>query len=340
MKAVVLREVGGPEVLRFEDFSDPVPGQGEVLVRVRAVGVNRIDVWIRSGLYPVKLPHILGADVAGEVEEVGEGADGVEVGEKMVAYPLEGCGRCVYCLSGRESMCRDRSLLGYHRHGGYAELVKVPAQSLFRVPGDVRFEEAAAVPVNYITAWHMLFTRGGLRAGQTVLVIGGGSGIGYAAIELAKLAGAHVITTVGAEWKVKRALEIGADYAINRVESDFAEEVMRLTGGKGVDVVFEHAGAAVWEKAVKCLKPGGVMVFAGATTGDRVEVNIRMLYGRQLNLHGSFLGERHEFMEILQLLGNGEIKPVIDSVYSLREASEAHRRMEASKHFGKIILRP
>jgi len=338
MKAVVIHETGGPNVLSYEDVPEPELGDGEALIKVKAVGVNRIDVWIRSGLYPVKLPHILGVDVAGEVVETR--GDGIEVGERVVVYPLEGCGKCSYCLSGRESYCKSRSLLGYHRHGGYAEYVKVSAHSLYKIPETVSYEEAAAVPVNYITAWHMLFTRAGLRPGQTVLVIGGGSGIGYAAIELAKLAGARVITTVGADWKIKKAREIGADHVINRLEKDIGEETLKLTGGEGVDIVFEHAGAAVWEAVLKTLKPGGVLVFAGATTGEEVKVNIRSLYGRQLNLHGSFLGERTEFETILRLLGEKRLRPIIDSTYSLREAGEAHRRMEASRHFGKIILKP
>ena len=340
MKAIVLREFGGPEVLRPGDFPYPEPGPGEVVVRVRAAGVNHIDIWTRIGRYPTSLPHIIGADVAGEVAEVGDGVESVKKGDRVVIYPLKTCGRCSYCLSGRDSLCPNSKLLGLHLKGGYAEYVKVYEDMVFKIPGDVGFREAAAIPVNWITAWHMLFTRASLGPGDTILVIGGGSGIGYAAIELAKLVGAKVITTVGADWKVEKAKAIGADHVINRKKEDILETVMSLTDGEGVDLVFEHAGAAVWDKAVKSLKRGGTMVFAGATTGDEVKLSIRSLYRPQLNLHGAFLGHRSEFLKLLKLLDEGAIKPVIDSVYKLKDAAEAHRRMEASLHFGKIILEP
>ena len=340
MRAVVLREFGGPEVLRVSEFETPKPGPGEVLVKVKAVGVNRLDVWIRSGKYRISPPHIPGTDIAGVVEEVGDGVGNVAVGDRVVIYPLENCGACEYCMRGEESMCINSRLLGRHMNGGYAEYVKVRADMAFKIPDNVGFREAAATPVNFLTSWHMLFNRARIGPGDRILVVGGGSGIGYAAIELAKLVGATVIATVGDDWKVGKAESIGADYVINRRKEDIHEAVMRITGGEGVDIVFEHAGKDVWPTAIKVLKRGGTLVFAGATSGDEVKVSIRQLYWNQLNLHGSFLGNRSEFRKILRLLAEGRIRPVIDSVYSLEDASEAHRRMEASKHFGKIVLEP
>ncbi len=340
MRAIVLREFGGPGVLRVGEFETPKPGPGEVLVRVKAVGVNRLDIWIRSGKYRIRPPHIPGTDVAGVVEEVGRNVGNIDVGERVVVYPLESCGSCEYCLKGEESMCINSKLLGRHMNGGYAEYVKVRADMVFRIPEKVGFKDAAAIPVNFLTSWHMLFNRTKLSPGDRILVIGGGSGIGYAAIELAKLAGASVIATVGEDWKIEKAKSIGADYVVNRRREDVYEAVMKITDGEGVDIVFEHAGKDVWPTALKVLKRGGTLVFAGATSGDEVNVSIRQLYWNQLNLHGSFLGNKDEFRKILKLLAEGRIKPIIDSVYRLEDASEAHRKMEASKHFGKLVLEP
>lgn len=339
MKAVVMERTGGPDVLTYKDFEDPKIGNGEVLVRVKACGVNRIDIWIRSGLYKVQLPHILGADVSGVVEAIGKDVEGVYEGEEVILMPAISDGTCEYCLSGWDSLCDNLKLLGFHIHGGYAEYVKVPKSAIFKKPKDLSFEEAAAIPVNFLTAWHMLITRAGIKPGQSVLVVGAGSGIGYAAVQISKLAGCKVIAIVGDGWKVSKAKDIGADLVINRKTDDVEKATKEFTNGKGVDVVFEHAGSAFWDKAIKCLKKGGTMVSCGATTGEEAVVNIRYVYRNQISILGSYIGNRSEFINLLRLFEEKKLRAVIDSVYKLKDAAEAHRKMEENKHFGKLILK-
>ncbi len=342
MKAAVLEEQGDPEVLKVKEVEDPEPGPSEVLIRVKAIGVNRIDIWIRSGLYKVELPRIIGVDAAGVVEKVGKEAEklGIAQGDRVVVDPALYDDTCSYCASGFTSLCENHKLLGFNATGTYAELLKIPARNVYKIPENLSFEEAAAIPVNFLTSWHCLFYRSKVRTGDYVLIVGGGSGIGYAAIQFAKLAGATVITTVGDDWKIGKAIEVGADYVINRRRESIVKKVMEYTEGRGVDLVFEHAGRAVWEDMLKAVKPGGSMVFCGATTGDTAEVNIRYLYRRQINLLGSYGWNRDAMPKVLSLFKQKRLKTVIDSVMKLEEAHEAHRRMENSQHFGKIILIP
>lgn len=340
MKAVVLREHGGPDVLRVEEVSTPSPAKDQVLVKVRATGVNRIDVWIRSGLYKLELPRIIGVDVAGEVYDTGPLATKFSKGERVIIMPALVDRTCSYCEIGWESLCDNFRLLGMHADGGYAEFVTVPEGNIYKIPHGVKFEEAACIPVNFITAWHMLVTRAGVEAGMTVLVLAGSSGIGSAAIQICKLWGATVITTVGDDWKVKKAEELGADYVINRKKQDYLKEVMEITGKKGVDIVFEHVGSATWDSSLKTLKKGGTLVIAGATTGSEAKIDIRYLYRRQLNVLGSYLGNFSEFRKILELFAKKKLKAVIDSEYSMSKVSEAHKRMESNAHFGKMIIKP
>lgn len=338
MKAVVLERYGSPEVLEYRDVNDPPHGASEALVKVAATGVNRVDVWIRTGKYGVKLPHVLGVDVAGEVAESPDPS--LRRGTRVVVFPDKPCGQCRYCHSGRIHLCTAGSRLGSSRWGGYAELVAAPISSLIPAPEGLSMEEAAALPVNYCTAWRALVTDAGLGAGSKVLVVGGSSGVGVAAIQIARLAGAEVYTTVGEDWKVEMAYKVGANHVINRRRQDAVEVVMSLTKGEGVDIVLEMAGAGFWEKALQCLAPGGKLVTVGATSGDMVSFNVRPFFRRHQRIIGSGMGTQGEFLQVVQLASEGKLRPLIDRIYKLSEAADAHRRLEAGEHFGKIILKP
>ena len=338
MKAVRFHAPGGVDVLRYEDAPDPVPGPGEALVRVRACALNHLDLWQRRGIERVRipLPHISGADVAGEVVE--PGASGVASGARVMLQPGLSCGRCRECLSGRDNECASYSVIGYMSDGGYAELVKVPAANLIPLPGRIDFVHAAAFPLTFLTAWHMLVTRAALRAGEEVLVLAAGSGVGQAAIQIATLHGARVIATAGTDEKVARARELGADEALNHHGEDLPRRVRELTGGRGVDVVFEHVGQATWERSVKCLARGGRLVTCGATTGSQGNVDLRFLFGRQLSILGSYMGGKGELLQAVPFLLGGRLKPVVDRVFPLADAARAQERLEAAGQFGKIVL--
>jgi NADPH:quinone reductase-like Zn-dependent oxidoreductase len=342
MKAARFHEHGGPEVLRYEEAPDPTIRPNEVLIRVRACAMNHLDLWLRKG-YPgrqIPLPRIVGSDVSGEVVEAGELVTRVKPGDRVLVAPGLSCNLCPQCFQGRDSLCRQYTLFGVVRDGGYAELISVPEVNTIPIPGDLSFDEAAAVPLVFLTAWHMLVDRAQLRAGEEVLVLGAGSGVGSAAIQIAKLLGARVITTAGTDDKLAKARELGADEVINHSSQDIYEEVKRLTGKRGVDVVFEHVGQAVWEKCVMSLTPGGRLVTCGATTGGDGRVDLRYLFGRQLSLLGSFMGSKAELMEVLKFIFRRQLKPVIDTAFPLAEARAAHERMEHREQFGKILLHP
>jgi NADPH:quinone reductase-like Zn-dependent oxidoreductase len=339
MKAVRFHHHGGPEVLRLEEVPDPVPGPGEALVRVRACALNHLDLWERRGLERVRipLPHIPGSDVAGEVADAPSGT--VPIGQRVLLQPGLSCGRCAACLAGRDNRCPRYDVLGFLSDGGYAEFVKVPVENLVPIPDQVGDLEAAAFPLTFLTAWHMLVTRARLVAGETVLVLAAGSGVGQAAVQLARLLGARVIATVGRPEKVARARELGADEVLNHATQDLVEQVRRLTDRRGVDVVVEHVGQATWETSVRCLAPGGRLVTCGATTGARVGIDLRVLFARQLAVIGSYMGTKGELLHVATLLFAGRLRPVIDGVFELGEAAAAHRRLESREHFGKVVLR-
>ncbi len=342
MKAVRFHEHGGPEVLRYEDVPPPAIGATEVLVRVRACAMNHLDLWLRQG-YPgrqISLPRIVGSDIAGEVTEAGGLVTQVRPGQRVLIAPGHSCGACPQCLQGRDNLCRQYSIFGVVRNGGYAELVSVPEVNVVPIPDDFSFDEAAAVPLVFLTAWHMLLDRAGLRAGEDVLVLGAGSGVGSAAIQIAKLFHARVIATAGNEEKLARARGLGADEGINHNTQDIHQEVKRLTDRRGVDVVFEHVGAATWEKSMMSLAHGGRLVTCGATTGADAHLELRYLFGKQLSVLGSFMGTKAELLEVLKFIFRRQLRPVIDRAFPLAEAREAHRRMEQRESFGKILLRP
>ncbi len=342
MKAVVFHEHGGPERLIYKDVSPPEIGADEVLVRVKACALNHLDIWVREGIpaYKTRLPHISGCDIVGVVEDKGTAASGIATGERVLISPGLSCFRCEMCLAGQDNLCLNYTIIGAGPDGGYAEYVKAPTSSLITLPEALSFEQGAAYPLTFLTAWHMLITRAQIRAGQEVLVLAAGSGIGSAAIQIAKLAGARVLATAGTEEKLERARELGADEVIHSIKEDFAKRARDLTQGRGVDVVFEHVGPETWKGSIHSLAKGGTLVTCGATTGPEVKLDLRFLFSRQLALLGSMMGTRRELIEVTRLVGQGKLKPIIDRCYPLREAREAQERMLLRQHFGKILLLP
>ncbi len=342
MKAVVFHEYGGVEKLRYEEAKDPAPGPDEVLVRVKACALNHLDIWARTGLEPqrVSLPHISGSDISGEVVNVGEPSSDISVGQRVTVSPGMSDWKCEFCLSGNDNICRNYKIIGYDVNGGYAEYVSVPKESVVAISEAISFDELAAFPLTHLTAWHMLVTKAQIKAGQKVLVLAAGSGVGAAAIQICKLFGAKVITTVGAEWKAKKAKETGADEVINRKEQDIVTEVKRLTDGTGVDVVVEHVGTSTWSSSLKSLSYGGKIAICGATSGYLGETDLRYIYRRSLTIFGTYMGTKAELLEVMRFLVRGKLRPVVDSKFPLERAAEAQRKMEESGHFGKIILNP
>jgi len=340
MKAVRIHEFGGPEVLRFEDVPDPQPRQDQVLVRVKACALNHLDIFVRKGLPGVKLPHILGSDIAGEIVTVGEYLTGFKPGQRVVLAPMHFCNHCAKCVAGLQNQCAEFTVLGNLVDGGNCELIAVPAVNVIPIPDSLDFDQAASVPLVFLTAWHMLVGRAGIRPGQTVLVLGGGSGVGIAAIQIAKLFHARVITTAGDETKLEKARALGADHGINHYKQKISQEVRAITNKAGVDIVVEHVGAATWDESMKSLKPGGTIVTCGATTGPNAAFDLRFLFVRQLSFLGSYMGTMGELHEVLGHVFAGRLKPVVDRTFPFKDARAAHEYMEASQMFGKIVLQP
>jgi NADPH:quinone reductase-like Zn-dependent oxidoreductase len=338
MKAARFHEHGGPEVLRYEDAPDPELATGRVIVRVRACALNHLDLWQRRGLERVRipLPHISGADVSGEIVD---GAGAFASGLRVMAQPGLSCGHCAMCGQGRDNECASYSVLGYMTDGGYAELVSIPRENVIPIPDAVDFVSAAAFPLTFLTAWHMLFTRAGLRSGETVLVLAGGSGVGQAAIQLARVHGARVFATSGPS-KMDASRALGAEQVFDHYSEDFSKRVRELTDGRGVDVVVEHVGEATWDRSVRCLARSGRLVTCGTTTGHRAAIDLRHLFARQLSLLGSYMGRKSELLQAAPLFFEGKLKPVIDQVMPLTEIRAAHERLEAGRQFGKIVVIP
>ncbi|MDG6901710.1 MAG: zinc-binding dehydrogenase [Nitrososphaerota archaeon] len=340
MKAVRFHRHGGPEVLVHEEAPDPVPSADEALVRVKACALNHLDLWARNGLPNVEipLPHISGSDISGTVEWVPKEEKYFAKGDEVIVNPGVGCGRCDKCLAGKDDQCRDYTIIGYGPDGGYAELVKVRRDHLIRKPEKMTFEEAASFPLVFETAHHMLTTKARVAPGETVLVLAASSGVGSAAIQIAKLFGARVIATAGGQEKMAKAKALGADEVIDHYKDDVLAEVRRLTEKRGVDVVVEHVGKATWSGSLKSLARGGRLVTCGATTGPEVSTDLRYVYNRELTIYGSFMAGMSELLEVVKLFREGRLKTVVDSVYPLAKAAEAQSKMEASGHFGKIVL--
>jgi NADPH:quinone reductase-like Zn-dependent oxidoreductase len=340
MKAIRFHEFGGPEVLKYEEAPDPELRKDEVLVRIRACAMNHLDLWVRKGLPGVNLPHIPGSDIAGEIVQVGEYVTSLRPGQRVIVAPMHFCNRCVQCTSGVQNMCREFTVLGNGTDGGDCELIAVPQVSVIPIPDTLGYNEAASVPLVFLTAFHMLTGRASVKPGQTVLVLGANSGVGIAAIQIAKLFGATVIATAGSDAKAAKAREIGADHVIDHYKQKISAEVRRITGKAGVDIVIEHVGPATWEESVKSLKPGGTLVTCGATTGPEAKLDLRFLFSRQLSLLGSYMGTMGELHGVLPLVFSGKLKPIVDRVFPLSDARAAHEYMEKSDMFGKIVLVP
>lgn len=341
MNAVFFNRHGGPDILQWGDVPTPTPGPDDVLIQVKACALNHLDIWVRMGIpgITVPLPHILGADVAGIITSVGANVETWTPGQKVLVAPGISCGICPHCQEDNDHLCDKYDILGQQSNGGYAEYVKVPAANVLPYPDPLTFEEAASIPLVFLTAWHMLVTNGKIQKGQTVLIHAGGSGVGIAAIQIAKLKGAHVITTVGSIEKEKRAKALlGADEVVNYRETDFQQEVMRITNKRGVDLAVDHIGQETFEKSLLSIAKGGMLLTCGATSGRHIQFDLRTLFGRNVTIHGSRMGKKKGLQDVMEHVKAGRLKPVIDSVYPLRDASQAHLRMEERKNFGKIIL--
>ena len=342
MQAVIFRQHGGPEVLEPADVPEPVPGPGEILVRVKACALNHLDLWIRQGIpaYQIRLPHIAGCDVAGVVERLGPGVAQPKIGQAVVLAPGLSCGACDACRAGQDNRCAAYGIRGAKTDGGYAELTLARAADALPLPANMSPEAAAAFPLVFLTAWHMLMTRTRLQAKETVLVHAAGSGVGHAAVQIARLAGAVVYTTVGADDKVARARALGAEAVINYEREDFGERVKSLTDGRGVDVVFEHIGTQTFERSLRALAKGGRLVTCGATSGASAPLDLRYVFSRELTILGAMMGTRAELDEVARLVFAGRLKPVVDATLPLREARAAQERMLRRDVFGKLVLKP
>ena len=340
MRAVVFEQAGGPEVLEARDIPSPVISPDEVILEVKACGINRLDLWVRSGLLGLELemPHVCGSDVVGIAREVGPAVQNVRPGDKVLALPVLSCGACRECQAGDDHLCRHYDLIGRKRNGGYAELCRVPGRNCLPYPDPLPWEQAATLPVVLLTAWHMLVGRARLQKDEDCLVVGAGSGVGSIAIQLARQMGARVITTAGSDAKLERARALGAHEVIDHRRQDITAEVRRLTGKKGVEVVVEHVGGAVFEQCVASLARNGRLVTCGATIGNQAKLDLNVLFGRHLTLMGSWMGRRDELVAALEHVRAGRIKPVLDEALPLADARRAHERLEAGDVFGKLVL--
>lgn len=343
MKAVFFEQYGGPEVLKYGNVHEPVLGLEDVLVGVKACALNHLDIWVRQGVYKDKIaipmPHIPGSDVSGIVLETGKAVKHLKKGERVILSPGQLPAEDPMALESRDSFSPDFRILGLQSQGGYAEKVSVPAHFVIPVSDRFTFEEWASFPLASLTAYHMLVSRVNLKAGETVLVHAAGSGVGSAAIQIAKFLGATVYTTVGDYKKQARAKKLGADEVIPYKTKDFSEEVKKLTGQKGVDVIFDHIGTETWQKNMACLARGGRLVTCGATSGPLVQIDIRYLYAKQIAIFGSYMGSLSELHQALKLVEKGVLKPTLDQIFPLKEAAQAQRRMEERQNFGKVILK-
>src|SRR3954451_926882 len=340
MKAILIREHGGLDKLEIAEVPDPIPRPGEAVVRVRAVALNHLDIWLRRGVpgHKFPLPMIPGCEVSGVIEAIDANPAGFAEGDEVVVAPGLSCGACTACLSGNDPLCPRFGMFGETVDGGCAELLVAPVRNLMRKPKRLSFAEAAALPLDMLTAWHMLIARAQLRPGETVLVQAGGSGVGSAAIQIAKLWGATVYATAGTSTKAARAKALGADETIVYTEVDFVDEVRRLTSKRGVDVVFEHVGGETFERSLRALARGGRLVTCGSTAGGEVTVNLRLVFFKLLSILGSTMGSLAELHEIMKFVEAGRLRPVVDRVLPLAEVAEGHRILEAREAFGKIVF--
>lgn len=343
MKAVFFHQHGGPEVLTYGEMETPQPGAGEVLVQLKAIALNHADIWVRNGWPGIKLtyPHVIGADGAGIVAAVGEGVSGFAVGDRVVINGTLSCGTCEACLAGQDNQCRNGGVLGEaDRQGTYAEYIALPARNLLHLPEHVPFEEAAAASLVFMTAWHSLITRGNLKAGETVLIVGAGGGVNTASLQIAKLAGATVYVVGSSDEKLARAQALGADFVINRNKEDWGRAIFQMTGRRGVDVVVDNVGQATLQTSLRAAARGGRVLVVGGTSGYEAQVGVNYIFGKHISIIGSTMAPQRDFRTVMGLVFAGRLKPVIDRALPLREAAEAHRLLEGGQAFGKLILIP
>ena len=342
MKTLLFHQFGGPEVLRYEDAPDPKIGPGEVLVRVRACALNRLDLFVREGIPALKtpLPFWTGCDIAGDVVEVGAEVQGVKVGDRVAVNPNLTCGRCEYCIQGEDSLCVRYGIFGEHVPGGLAELVKVRGDNILALPPHISYEDAASFILTSMTAWRMVVTQGQVRPGQDVLILGVGGGVSSTAVQIAKLCGARVFVTSSSDEKLERAKKVGADVGINYAKEDWAKAVFEKTGKRGVDVVIENVGASTWKQSLRSLRKGGRLITCGATTGPIGETDIRIVFWNQIHIIGSTMANRREFNEVMTQLFRGTLKPIVDRVFPMKEGADAQRLLAEGKQFGKLVLVP
>jgi NADPH:quinone reductase-like Zn-dependent oxidoreductase len=342
MKAVYIIEHGGIDKLIHGELPEPVPEGNEVLVRVKACGVNHIDLWVRRGLPFLRIPYpfVLGQEVSGEVVALGPSAKGVSVGARVIIHPGLSCGRCEACAAGRDHLCEDYQLLGKNVPGGYADFIKIPDTNLLPLPASLPWEAAVGLPNSFCTAWNMIYDTARLQTGEWILIHAGGSGIGSAAIQLAKLVGANIITTASTDEKLTQAKALGAQHLINYKEHDFLNRVRRITNRRGVDVVIEHIGEDVWERSLLCLARGGRLVTCGATSGYLPKLNLRYVFFRNLQIMGVTSASKGVLCKVLTLLEQRQIHPMVNRVLPLSSAREAHRLLEERQVFGKLVLQP
>ena len=342
MKLARIHRHGGPEALVYEDAPEPTIAPHQALIRVRACSINHLDLFVRAGIpgMTFHMPHVPGSDIAGDVVAVGGLCERVKPGWRVLLSPGLSCRQCQPCLAGNDNLCRGYTVFGYALDGGNTELLAAPEYSVIRIPDGLAFEPAAAAPLVFLTAWHMLMARAKLQPGEDVLVLAASSGVGMAAIQIAKMFQCRVISTAGGESKMARARELGADHVIDHYRQDIGAEVKKLTGKRGVDVVVEHVGQATWPKSLESLAPAGRLVTCGATTGFDAAVDLRYLFSKQWSLLGSFMGTMGELHHVLNFVFRGQLKPVVDSVYPLSEIRAAHERLENRQQFGKVIVNP
>ena len=340
MKAARIHQHGGPDVLVDEDIPEPRIKGNQILVRVRACALNHLDLFVRGGIPGMKfpMPHILGSDIAGEVVEVGELCERVKVGWRVLLSPGQSCRQCEHCMAGNDNFCRRFTMLGYAVDGGNVELLAVSEYSAIQIPAHLSFEAAAAAPLVFLTAWHMLMGRAKLQPGEDVLVLSASSGVGMAAIQIARMFQCRVIATAGNLEKAGKARELGADFVIDHYQQDISAEVKQITGKRGVDVVVEHVGIATWQKSLESLAPTGRLVTCGATTGYDARVDLRFLFSKQWSLLGSFMGNMGELHQVMKFVFRGQLKPIVDRTFPLQEIAAAHRYLENKEQFGKVVL--
>lgn len=341
MKAAFYEELKGYKGIKVGELPQPqIEKDDEVLVNIKAFSLNHLDVWVMEGKYPMEipLPHVFASDGAGVVAQVGKNVRNIKVGDRVVIFSGLSCGVCEKCLSGRDNECEKFRPLGTVDNGVSAEYVKVPARNVFKIPDELSFEEASCIPITYITSWHSLVTRAGIKPADTVLIHGGTSGVGTALIQIAKLFGATVITTVGDDWKVEKVKQLGADFVINYKKQDFVVKVKEFTEGKLCDIVVDHIGAQTFAKSLSCAKRGGRVITFGSTTGAETDINLRYIFGKNLTIHGVYMGTKGEFSQLLKLFPD-KLRPVIDSVFSLNQVQKAYEKLLSRQFFGKIVVR-